>query len=96
VRLLDVVPAGREDVEDEPPVGEEELASRLERGQPSRRSSSSATPASSAACRQISSIPAEESTPMTETPAAAVGIAIRPVPTPSSTTGPPDFRASAT
>ena len=63
---------------------------------PRRRSSSSVTPASAARRRQTSSIPTEESTPMTGTPAAAVGTAIRPVPTPSSTTGPPAFLASAT
>jgi hypothetical protein len=33
---------------------------------------------------------------MTGIPACATGTATRPVPTPSSTTGPPDFRASAT
>ena len=48
------------------------------------------------AAAQTSSIPAEESTPITCTPAAAVGIAIRPVPTPSSTTGPPEASASST
>ena len=66
-----------------------------------RRSSSSATPAASARARQTSSMPADESTPITATPAWAIGTAIRPVPTPSSTIGPPSarptaFRASAT
>ena len=43
-----------------------------------------------------SSIPADESTPITSIPAAAIGTAMRPVPTPSSTTGPPERRASST
>ena len=59
------------------------------RRSPSRRSSRSAMPASRARSPQTASIPADESTPITSTPAIAVGIAIRPVPTPSSTTGPP-------
>ena len=33
---------------------------------------------------------------MTRFPVSAIGIAIRPVPIPSSTTAPPDLRASAT
>jgi hypothetical protein len=41
-------------------------------------------------------MPADASTPITSTPAAAVGIAIRPVPTPSSTTVPPAASASST
>ena len=45
--------------------------------------------------RRPSSIPREESTPITRMPSAAIGTAIRPVPTPSSTTGPPDARASS-
>ena len=40
--------------------------------------------------------PGEESTPITCTPASAVGIAILPVPTPSSTTAPPEASASST
>ena len=40
--------------------------------------------------------PADESTPITRIPSAAIGTAIRPVPTPSSTTGPPERRASST
>ncbi len=50
---------------------------------------STLTPASSARSRATSSIPAEMSTPTTSMPAAATGTAIRPVPTPSSSTGPP-------
>ena len=53
-------------------------------------------PASSACSRATSSIPSDESTPITWIPTAAIGIAIRPVPTPSSTTGPPDRTASST
>ena len=45
---------------------------------------------------QTASMPAEESTPITGCPPAATGIAIRPVPTPSSTTGPPDASACST
>ena len=41
-------------------------------------------------------MPSESSIPITRTPAFATGTAIRPVPTPSSTTGPPDFLAWAT
>ena len=37
----------------------------------------------------------DESTPMTRIPSHAIGTAIRPVPTPSSTTGPPVRRASS-
>ena len=46
--------------------------------------------------RATASIPSDESTPITRDPAAAIGTAIRPVPTPSSTTGPPERRASST
>ena len=63
---------------------------------PSRRSRSEATPASSARSRHTSSILGDESIPITRIPCAAVGIAIRPVPTASSTTGPPARRASST
>ena len=45
-------------------------------------------PPSAARRAQTSSIPREESTPITRIPSAAIGTAIRPVPTPSSTTGP--------
>ena len=45
---------------------------------------------------QTSSIPGDESTPMTRMPSHAIGTAMRPVPTPSSTTGPPVRRASST
>jgi hypothetical protein len=44
---------------------------------------------------QTSSIAREESTPMTRIPSEAIGTAILPVPTPSSTTGPPERRASS-
>ncbi len=56
----------------------------------------SATPSSAAAARATASMPSDESTPMTSTPAWAIGIAILPVPTPSSTTGPPERFASST
>ena len=46
--------------------------------------------------RATSSIPAERSMPTTSIPAAATGTAIRPVPTPSSSTGPPERTASST
>ena len=65
---------------DTPPIGGR-------RRSPRRRSRLSATPASSARCRQTPSIPADESTPMTRIPSAAIGMATRPVPTQSSTTG---------
>ena len=55
-----------------------------------------AAPASAACSRATSSIPSERSTPITRIPSAATGIAIRPVPTPSSTTGPPERRARST
>ena len=53
------------------------------RRSPTRRSSS--TPASAARRAQTSSMPREESTPITGMPSAAIGTAMRPVPTPSST-----------
>ena len=46
--------------------------------------------------RATASIPADASTPITRTPAFAIGTAIRPVPHASSTTGPPGARASST
>ncbi len=63
---------------------------------PSRRSTSLSTPAASARSRATSSIPREPSTPITRMPAFATGTAIRPVPQASSTTGPPEARASST
>ena len=66
------------------------------RRSPRRRSSRWETPASSATRPHTASIPGEESTPITGTPATAVGTAIRPVPTPSSTTVEHALRASAT
>ena len=52
------------------------------------------TPASAARRAHTSSIARDESTPITRIPSAPSGTAIRPVPTPSSTTGPPERRAS--
>ena len=63
---------------------------------PWRRSTSPDTPASSARSRATASMPSELSTPITETPAEAIGTAMRPVPTPSSSTGPPARTASST
>ena len=65
-----------------------------ERRSPKRRSSS--TPAAAARSRATVIIPSEESTPITAIPASAIGTAMRPVPTPSSTTGPPERFASST
>ena len=62
------------------------------RRSPTRRSS--VTPASAARRAHTSSIARDESTPITRIPSAPSGTAIRPVPTPSSTTGPPERRAS--
>jgi hypothetical protein len=56
----------------------------------------SVTPSRSAYSRATASMPGDSSTPITCTPAFAVGTAIRPVPTASSTTGPPDASASST
>ncbi len=64
------------------------------RRSPSRRSSS--TPASAAVSAATSSMPGDESMPITGIPSTAIGTAIRPVPTQSSTTGPPVRRASST
>ena len=62
---------------------------------PSRRSSS--TPASAARARACASIAGEESMPMTRRPVAwATGIATRPFPIASSTSGPSASRASPT
>jgi hypothetical protein len=44
----------------------------------------------------MASMPGEASTPITFTPARAIGTAIRPVPTASSTTGEPARSASST
>ena len=127
VRLLDVLLGGREDVEDEPAAGLEQLPRRAERLEPllvrgqveigperagderdplvHGRPPQIAEPQVEARATpglprprsaQTASIPADESTPITFTPASAVGIAIRPVPTPSSTTGPAAASASST
>ena len=56
------------------------------RRSPKRRSSS--TPARAAASRATSSIPSEESTPTTRSPASAIGTAIRPGPDPELEHGP--------
>ena len=127
VRLLDVLAARSEDVEDEASVAARagsraarsarsfsssvSMCSSVRNGQqtsgtrsatggsrrsPTRRSSRAATPASSPAARATASIPGDESTPITSIPARAIGIAIRPVPTASSTTGPPDASACST
>ena len=64
------------------------------RRSPRRRSTS--TPFAAAYSRATSSMPADESTPITAIPLCAIGTAIRPVPTASSTTGPPERRASST
>ena len=62
---------------------------------PSRRSSS--TPASAARARACSSIAGDESMPITGCPVAcATGIATRPFPIASSTSGPSASRASST
>ena len=66
------------------------------RRSPTRRSRRSATPSRSAYARATESIPGDWSTPITPIPAFAMGTAIRPVPTASSTTGPPDASASST
>ena len=59
--------------------------------------SSSSTPASAARARACSSIAGEESIPTTRLPVAcATGIATRPFPTASSTSGPSASRASST
>ena len=66
------------------------------RRSPRRRSTSEATPCSSASARATASMQSERSTPITESPACAIGTAIRPDPTASSTTGPPQRLASPT
>ena len=53
-------------------------------------------PLSSAARLATASISGDESTPITRMPDSAIGIAMRPVPTASSTTGPPRARACST
>ena len=127
VRLLDVLAARGEDVEDEAAARLEQAARRAQRAEllglglhvqeraeradderdalgdgrlaevaDAEVEPSSATPASSAAARATASIPGDESTPITSIPARAIGTAIRPVPTASSTTGPPDASACST
>ena len=60
------------------------------RRSPTRRSRSSPTPCSSASARATPSIPSDRSMPITLFPRCAIGTAMRPIPTASSTTGPLD------
>ena len=62
----------------------------------SARTSSSDTPWARAFARARSSIGLLRSTPTTAIPASAVGTAMRPLPTPISSTGPPHSIASRT
>ena len=66
------------------------------RRSPTRRSTREPTPCSSASARATASIPGERSTPITVRPGRAIGTAIRPDPTASSTTGPSHCFASST
>ncbi len=127
VRLLDVLAARGEDVEDEAAAGLEQRAGGAERAQllvlglhveeRAKRADDERDALVDGRLAEVAeaevdelddagrrrppparraSIPGEESTPITSMPAAAIGTAIRPVPTASSTTGPPDASASST
>ena len=61
---------------------------------PCLRSTSFSTPSLSRVRARHLEHPGDSSTPITRTPASAIGTAIRPVPTASSTTGPPAASAS--